>query len=183
MSYTLGIYFSLRHCHAVFMQHANNQYHYQGHFNIAINLQSEETKRQALIRCQQTFSHHKRTILGLRQHDVLIQKTSIDAQLTDTEIMKYLTQQANTNYVDYALLSQTQSTKTLRVVTAQKSLITAYQNLFSSVGIPLHAIDVDILALERLSRHTKHLIKNLPEQREGLPFFVSVGLAAWGHDL
>lgn len=190
MSYTLGIYFSLRHCHAVFMQLVNHQYHYQGHLKIDIDSQCEKTKSQALTQCHETFAHPKRIIVGLQQQGILIQKITVDAVLTDAEIMQYLTQQTNTTHLDYETFSKTQTTKTLRVVTAKQSLITTYQNLFVSVHMPLHVIDVDILALERLSRHlrrllpsaeTNHFIKNLPTQ-QGIPFFISVGLSLWGCD-
>lgn len=102
------------------------------------------------------------TILGLPYHRVLMKEIKIDAQLNDEEIYRYLQNQAIALYakpaqywfMDYEVcdLQQQQSLlMKIRSISASREELFRLQKDFRTSRLTLSRVDVDVLALSRLT--------------------------------
>lgn len=110
---------------------------------------------------QQIPRRHRRIILGLPYHHVLMKEINIDASLQDHEIYFYLQQQASTFFgktakhwfIDYEfcpLMPASSTQRRIRIVAAAREDVLPLSRAFNSSHLGLHVIDIDVLALSRL---------------------------------
>jgi len=191
MQKTLGIYFTHSHCHSVITQITQNQALITNALRIPLTEQSNTAKIAALNSMKSALKLPKKIILGISYQYVTIKTISVDNQLNDNEIFQFLQAHIKEKYLDYEYLHTQDSSKRIRTISADEIYITEQTQLFKRAKIPLHVIDVDSSALERLSLFTKTLlpspnnqnaIGNFPEKNNHIPFLVALGLSLWGFE-
>ena len=134
-----------------------------------------------------------RVILGIPSQQIIMRDFTLDATLSDANIMQYLKTQSTKLFghpaeklcLDYEIqINEDKNNKKIRSVAAHRSNIYFYRDLFLAAKIPLHAIDVDALALERFTNTLLPIENNVVNQtrlsmQEMASFSVAFGLCLW----
>lgn len=173
MPYHLGIYFSFNYCHAVLIKRLSSGHKLINQMRYACKNQSARKATLSVIR--QHTPKHMTVSTAISVHNALIQQQSVDASLSDSEIMQYLHRQSHTPYVDYEIILKSQSEKKIQIVSADKKTVTNCLALFTQAQWSLDILDIDLLALKRGFQHLKTDASKT--QFKNLHFLLAYGLA------
>lgn len=160
MKNTVGISFSKNQCYLTQLTQENkklslasvNSFCYEQNLLDALPANADIVK--SLI------SNSTRVILALPSQDALLKNMTVDAALTDEEIICHIHSQSLILFgyqpeqlcVDYKTRSIEDNNRHIIVAACHQSKISAYQHCFNELKIPLDVVDIDVFALLRLTQ-------------------------------
>ncbi|OGT46968.1 MAG: hypothetical protein A3E82_02870 [Gammaproteobacteria bacterium RIFCSPHIGHO2_12_FULL_38_11] len=185
----LGIVFSKTNCRAILLKKNHHQLACLKAFFIEKN-EERAWQQSTLSYFRKNCGKLNKVILGVENQSVMMRELTIDATLSDKQILNYLRMQSDHLFgyaaeklsVDYEIIkNKIQGKKLIRVVSALQVDMTYYQELFLSQNFQLSAIDIDSLALERFYQFENNIInKTMISNQDLKKFAVAIGLALWG---
>lgn len=159
----IGISFSNQHCFITKTlrmgesTRLENALSFSDHHNPLHALKSNVKAVHALL------SQSAQVILALSSQDISLHCATVDTDISDREILCYIQSQSQFWFgyasaelcMDYETQWIENSTRHILVAACLQTTIQQYQRCFSTLSIPLHVIEVDVLALSRLINDTR----------------------------
>lgn len=159
MEKTVGISFSNNHCYITQFTRENEILSLTSVVSFFDEVDSLSAIRANITAIKSLISKSTRVILALPSHETLLKNVTVDAVLTDEEIITHIQSQSLILFgypkeqlcFDYETHLIEQGNRHLVVAACHQSKISTYQDCFKELKLPLDAIDIDIFSLLRLT--------------------------------
>jgi Tfp pilus assembly PilM family ATPase len=184
MTITVGISFSPHACHAVTLKHHKKSFSY--HHPRVVSHRFDNFAGLPEVISALNLPKKARVIVGIPAEKIMMRDFTLDADLSDAEILQYLKSRAIQLFghdsdhlcLDYEKQTTNEAAKqTVNVVAAHQSMIQHIQTSFAEEKIDLHAIDIDSCAIARAQHHTAAQTFLSVEKMH--TYTTAVGLCLW----
>jgi Tfp pilus assembly PilM family ATPase len=186
MTITAGISFSPNTCRMVLLTQRKQSFSY--HHPRTIPHAFDNFSELPTLLSSLQLPKKTRVIVGIPAEKTMTHDFTLDAHLSDTEILQYLKSRAIELFghdsehlcLDYEKqFSDEKAKQKIHVIAAHHTMIQHIQSSFEDKKIYLKAIDVDNKASIRAKQHTAaHAFLSAPEMRD---YTTAVGLCLWGN--
>lgn len=182
---TVGISFSLHACHAVTLKKHKNTLIYQNPCTVAHEF--EDVAGLSTLLSTLHVSKKARVVVGIPAEKIMIRDFTLDAHLSDAEILHYLKSRAVQLFghdsdhlcLDYEKqLTDEKDKQKINVVAAHQTMIHQVQTIFAEEKLNLQVIDVDSCAIVRAKQHAS--AQDFLSSDDMHAYTTAVGLCLWG---
>ena len=153
---TLNITFSMRHLHAEILTIQGNKHFQEKTLTASKPFDDVLSQHASLPALKSHYRKGMRVHIGIPFEKIILKTLALDAELSDTEIMRFLKSQSTQLFgfpekqisMDYVTHSSGNQQK-IFVVATNTEIIKQLQAVFKNTAIPIHAIDVNLLSMAR----------------------------------